>query len=80
MEKKAISFYEIVQNPPYRLPELNETEEAIFDSLNEEGAASVKAIVRGLPQYKAFAIREALDALLNKNLVEFRIVTIEHDE
>lgn len=79
MTKKVVFVYEVTQNVS-RLPELNEVEEAIFDIINEEGAASMKAVVNDNPQHDGYAIREALRSLTDKGLIERRNVTLGSDE
>ena len=80
----TIVFYEINETAtmPGTFPELADAEGVIFDYINEQGAASIKGVVRQSRNhgYSQLETSNAIARLVAKNLITRRNLTVEMDE
>ena len=80
MSRRRVVVYEINQETPHKLPEMDFFEQEAFDFINYEGAASPGAIIRHYNYQSQEVLNRTLASLQQKGLVTRRVVTIEHDD
>lgn len=80
----TIAFYEVNETAtaPGAFPELSDAEGIIFDYINDQGAASLKGVVRQSRNhgYSQFETSGAIARLVDKKLIIRRSLTVEMDE
>jgi len=80
----TIVFYEVNETAitPDTFPGLTDAEGIIFDYINDQGAASLKGVVRQSRNmgYSRLETSYAIGRLVTKNLITRRNLTVELDE
>jgi len=80
----TITFYEVNETTtaPDTFPELDGAEGVIFDYVNDQGAASVKGVIRQSRKhgYSRPVTSVAISRLEGNNLITRRNLTVEMDE
>lgn len=80
----VITFYEVNEaaTVPSRFPKLSDIEGVIFDYINDQGAASLRSVVRQSRSqgYSQAETATVITSLVSKNLITRRNLKVELDE
>jgi len=78
--KRTIAFFEVADSCPAELPKLSREESEVFNLINNEGAASARAILATYKFQSQSVLNQALGRLRTLGLVSRRNVTVEQGE